>query len=229
MDFGRALTYAFDDRQWTEKLIVAAIMVFLSAIPLLGLVALAGLLGWVVELIQNMQDGRSNPMPRWDNIGDKIALGGSVLIAILVYSIPNLLLACCAFSIPAIAQGGRSEFFAGSFAVGLVCCLVPLLLLYNVITWPMLAIGTVRYSEVRQTGVFYQFGDLFSAVTEKSGLVIQWLFYSFIASLLLSLINVIPCIGWLVSLALTFPIQGHLLGQFARALQDKPKGKPKRA
>lgn len=228
MDFGRALTYVFDDRQWAEKLIVTAIMMFLSAIPLLGLVALAGLLGWAVELIQNMQDGRHNPMPRWDNVGDKIALGGSVLIAIIVYWIPNLLLLCCAFSIPALAQGGRSEFFAGSFAVGMVCCLLPLLLIYNLITWPMLAVGVVRYSEVRQTGVFYQFGDLFSTITEKSGPVIQWMFYSFIASLLLGLINA-TVLGILVSLALTFPIQGHLLGQFARALQDKPKGKPKRS
>lgn len=229
MDFGRALTYPFDDRQWAEKLIVTIIMAFLSAIPLLGLVALAGLLGWMVELVQNMREGIRNPMPRWDNIGDKIALGGSVLIAGLVYAIPNLLLICCAFSIPALAQGGRSEFFAGSFAVGLICCVVPLLLIYNLITWPMLAIGTIRYSELRQTGVFYQFGDLFRTMSEQSGPVVQWMFFVFIANLLIGLINVVPCLGWLAALALALPVQAHLLGQLALALETKPKGKPKRA
>ncbi len=228
MDFARAFTYAFEDKKWVEKLVVTTIMSVVSVIPLFGLLALAGVMGWLVELVANMRQGSSEPMPTWDNLGEKIALGTNVLIAGLVYNLPNLLLACCAFSIPLMGDAGRSEFFAGSFAVGLVCCLVPLLLIYNLVTWPMLAIGLIRYSEARQIGVFFQFGDLWQAMNEQLNTVVQWLLFSFLAGLALSLLNVIPCLGWIITLALTFPVQAHLLGQFAQKLREGRKIKPKR-
>ncbi len=228
MDFTRAFTYVFDDRQWTEKLVITAIVAFVAIIPLVGLIAVAALLGYVVEIMQNMRAGRADPLPRWDNFAEKIALGGNVLVAIIVYNLPNLLLACCAFSIPLMSGAGRNEFFAGTFTVGLVCCLIPLLLIYNLLTVPMLALGTIRYGEARQIGVFFQFGDLFSTINEQLGVVGQWMLFSFLVSIIFGLINSIPCLGWAVSLALSFPVYGHLLGQLALALKDKRKGKPKR-
>lgn len=228
MTFARAFNYAFDDRQWTEKLIITAIMSLVAAIPVFGLVALAGLMGWVVELVANMRGGSNNPMPRWDNLGEKIALGANVLTAWVVYNLPNLLLLCCGLSIPLLGDAGRSEFFAGSFAVALVCCLVPLLLVYNLAIWPMLAIGTIRYSEARQIGVFFQFGDLWKTINEQTGVVVQWLAFSLLANFLIGLLAAIPCIGWAASLVLSVPVQAHLLGQFAQQLRETRKSKPKR-
>lgn len=228
MDFARALTYPFDDRQWVEKLAITAVMAFAAIIPLLGLVALAALLGFMVEIVQNIRAERKNPMPRWDNIGEKIGLGGNILVAGIVYGLPNILVVCCMLAVPLAGDAGRSDFFAGTFAVALFCCLIPLLLVYNIITLPMMALGTIRYSESRQIGVFFQFGDLFSTLSGQIGLVGQWLLFMFLVGLVFSLVNAIPCIGWVASLALTFPVYGHLLGQLAMALDDKRKGKPKR-
>ena len=41
MDFVQAFTYAFDDKKWADKLVIAAIMAFLASIPIrIGSVAL---------------------------------------------------------------------------------------------------------------------------------------------------------------------------------------------
>jgi len=223
LDFTRAFSYAFDDKQWTEKLVITVIMAFLSGIPLLGLVAVAALLGYVVELVQNVRDGRPDPLPRWGNYGDKIASGGNVLVAWIVYNFPNFLLVCCIATVPSFM--GNNDFFSGGFALLVLSCIVPFLLLYNLFIWAMLAIGVVRYAEVGTIGVFFQFGDLFSTLYANSRLVVQWVVLSVIASLVLGFINIVPCIGWIASLALIFPVQGYLLGQVARALDDKPKRK----
>ena len=228
MDFTRAFTYIFDDRQWTEKLVITTVVAVVAIIPLLGLVAVAALLGYTVELVQNMRSGNPNPLPRWDNFGEKIALGGNVLVAIIVYNLPNLLLMCCFISIPLMSGAGRNDFFAGTFTVGLVCCLLPLLLIYNLLTFPMLALGIIRYSDAREVGVFFQFGDLFATISEQVGVFGQWMLFSFLISIAFGFVNTIPCIGWVASLALTTPVYGHLLGQLALALKDKRKGKPKR-
>ncbi len=226
MDFTRAFSYVFDDKQWTEKLVLTVIMAFLAGIPLLGLVALAALLGYVVELVQNVRDGRPDPLPRWGNYGDKIASGGNVLVAFIVYNIGNFLVVCCIATVPGLM--GNSEMFTSGFSLVVLCCIFPVLLIYNLFIWAMLAIGVVRYAEVGTIGVFFQFGDLFSTLNAHSRLVVQWVVFSFIASFALGFINVVPCIGWLASLALIFPVQGHLLGQLALALDDKPKRKLKR-
>lgn len=227
MDFTRAFSYAFDDKQWTEKLVITIIMAFLSSIPLIGLVALAALLGFMVELIQNVRDGRPEPLPRWGNYGDKIASGGNVLVAWIVYNIGNFLAVCCIATVPSLM--GNSQIFNSGFSLVVLCCILPMLLVYNIFIWAMLAVGVVRYAETGTIGVFFQFGDLFSTLNTHSRLIVQWVILSFIASLMLGFINIIPCLGWLASLALIFPVQGHLLGQLALALDDKPKRKFKRA
>jgi hypothetical protein len=228
VDFVRAFSYPFDDRQWVEKLVVTGIMALASIIPLVGLVTLAALFGWVVELIANMRRGQQNPMPRWDNMGEKIGLGLNVLLAWIVYGLPNILLVCCAASIPLLSGAGRSDFFAGSFAFGLVCCLVPLVALYNIIIFPMMALGTIHYSETRQVGVFFQFGDLLGTISDQIGIFTQWLLLTFFASLVIGLVGAIPCLGWVATLALSFPVYGHLIGQLGMALKDRRKSKPKR-
>jgi multisubunit Na+/H+ antiporter MnhG subunit len=227
LDFTRAFSYVFDDKQWTEKLVITVIMTFLAVIPLLGLVAVAALLGYGVELVQNVRDGRPDPLPRWGNYGDKIASGGNVLVAWIVYNILNFLVVCCVATVPGLI--GNSEFFSSGFSLVALCCIFPALLVYNLFIWAMLAIGLVRYAEVGTIGVFFQFGDLFSTLNAHSRLLVQWVIMSLIAAAVLGFINIVPCIGWLASLALIFPVQGHLLGQLAYALDDKPKRKVKRS
>jgi multisubunit Na+/H+ antiporter MnhG subunit len=226
LDISRAFTFTFDDKQWVEKVVLIVVMTLLSAIPFLGLIATAALLGYSVQIIENMRNGEPNPLPRWDNIADLIARGGNVLVALIVYMLPNILIACCVATLPTFV--GDNEFFGGGFAATILCCIGPLILIYNLIAWPMLALGMVRYSEIGKINVFFEFGDLFAGLQRNSNLTIQWIVFTFLANLVIGLFNIIPCIGWIVTLALTVPVHGHLLGQFALRLDDKPKRKLKR-
>lgn len=229
MDITRAFTFAFDDDEWVNKLVMIVIWTFISAIPIIGLVGFAALAGYVVELLRNMRRGVDNPLPRWDRLGDKLSHGFNVLIATLVYNIPNALLACgFLFLAPTFGTNVESATTASSAALAITCCLTVVMLGYNVIIWPLIALGTIRYVESGQITAFFQVSDLWATINRHLGQTAQWMIFTIFASLVLGALNVIPCIGWLATLALTVPVQGHLLGQFARDL-EKPKGKPKRA
>lgn len=229
MDISRAFTFAFEDDEWVNKLVLVAIWAFIAAIPVVGLVGTAALAGYVVEMLRNMRRGRENPLPTWDRLGDKFSHGFNVLIAALVYNIPNLLLACgFLFLIPSFGPAdGRAASAASSAALAITCCLTLVMVGYNLIIWPLIALGTVRYAESGQITAYFQVSDLWATINRHMGETVQWLIFTIFAGLVLGIINAIPCIGWLASLALTVPVQGHLLGQFALGL-EKPKGKPKR-
>ncbi len=226
MDIARAFTFTFDDKQWVEKLVIVVVMSLLSLIPFFGLIATAALLGYSVQMIENMRNGEPHPLPRWDNIADLIARGGNVLVAVIVYMLPNILIICCMAT--SFGLAGDNEFFGGGFVAIFLCCLIPIIIVYNLIAWPMLAMGTIRYSEIGKVNVFFEFGDLFGVLQRNSSLTIQWMLFTILANLVISLLNVIPCLGWIATLALAVPIQTHLLGQFALLLEDKPKRKLKR-
>ena len=232
MDITRAFSYIFDDEAWAGKLVMVVLWSFIAAIPLIGLLGMAALSGYVVELISNMRRGEEHPLPAWENMGDMIGHGTNVLIAGIVYNLGNLLLACGYFLLlPSIgfAQGPGSASAASSAALAITCCLSLIILIYNLAIWPVLAIGTLRYARARQINVFFQFGELFAALNRHMGLVAQWVLFAIFASLVIGFFNLIPCLGWLATLALGIPVQGHLLGQFGLLMDEKPKGKPKRA
>lgn len=229
MDFAVAFTYIFEDRQWTEKMVLTVVLAALALVPLFGLVALAALLGYVLELVQNVRSAERYPLPRWDRLGEKITSGGSVLVAGLVYNLPLLLFSCCALALPLGLTGDSSGFFGTSFTVVLACCAIPLLIVYTLFTWPMLALGAVRFADTGSIGAFFQFGDLFYTLYSDLPTTVRWMIFSTLANVLTGLLVVIPCLGWLAMVALVYPVQGHLLGQFAKAIEDKPGRKPRRA
>lgn len=222
MDFAAAFTFIFDDRNWTEKLVITVVLAALTPVPVFGLAALAALLGYVVELVQGVHSGERHPLPRWDRLGEKITSGGHVLIAGLIYNLPLLLFICCALTLPLGLTGNGSGFFSTSLAVALACCALPLIVLYTLVTWPMLALGTVRFANTGSVSAFFQFSDLIYTLYSDLPATARWVLYSLTANAVISLLTVIPCLGWLVMLALVYLVQGHLLGQFALLIEDKP-------
>ncbi|MEZ4668458.1 MAG: DUF4013 domain-containing protein [Anaerolineae bacterium] len=232
MDIGRAVSYIFEDREWTPKLLLMAGIALAGLIGLifLGLgpiIAWSLLLGYAVELVRNVRDNHPIPLPRWDNYAEKFRKGGSVLAAVFVYNLPNLLPACCYLT---TAPFWRDNFFGSAIGFAVVCCILPLILIYNVITWPMLALGLARFADEENIGVFFQFGDLFRTAYRGGGLTItlQWVLYSFIANFVLSIVAAVPCIGWAAAPALAVPIHGHLVAQYAARVDEVPRVKKKK-
>lgn len=229
MDLSRAFSFSFDDEEWLPKLAIIVAMTFISAIllaALVGFVPLAALAGYMVELVRNTRDGHPRPLPRWDNYGDKIAKGANVLVGWFVYAIPNTLVSCCLWLFGASV---RDSLLGGGMNLAILCCAVPLLLLYNLVTWPMLALAIARYAEEGNIGVFFQFGDLFATLQRSTSLTLQYILYSIVVNVALGLVGIIPCVGWLAAPALAIPAHGFLIAQYAELADDKPKrkGKPK--
>ncbi len=221
MDFIRAITYPFSDAEWPGKLLITALLTFSIALFPLGFLTLALLLGYSMAICGNVMRGVRPPMPRWVHYGDWLSDGVPILVALFIYYLPILLIIAAAFAISSI----NNAILTGLFSLVLACCLFPLTIVYSLLAWALLARGFIRYQATGQGSSFFQIGRLWGEITTYSSETIQWLVSSLAVNILLSILAIIPCLGWVAMLALAIPAQAHLLGQYARITEGKTKRK----
>ncbi len=215
MELGRAFTYSFEDKQWVSKLVMTVLLVFVSAIPIFGLITTCTLLGYITELSRNIRNGHPRPLPKWDDYGGKTTKGAYVLLAMLIYNLPVILISIGLYTFSSIL--GQSLFGGVAFVV-IVFCALPILFIYTAVAWSMLTIALNQYAETGDNGVFYRFGKLFRTLQQNTSLTLQYIMYSILSNVILGLIGAIPCIGWIGAPALYISVQGYLIGEYGRQL-----------
>lgn len=231
MDFKQAFLFLREERDPTQKLVVLTVLAAASAIlmPALfaGLIPLAVLLGYTTELLQKVRKAKPTDtrpyekkrlLPEVKDLSELLMRGGTVLPALLLYNLPFMLFGLCLLSV--------SGLFANAAAQSLVTiislsCVGLLSLLYIGVAWPMLAVGLARYADGEPGRVFLQISRLFETSHEIRVYSVQYTLAVLSVNFLSVFVSVIlPCIGWVLVAALTFPVHGHLLGQYARRIDE---------
>jgi hypothetical protein len=219
MGFGQALSSIFEDRHWANKLAMVTLLAAASLIPIVGLVALAALLGYMVEIVANVKRRVPGVLPVWSNFEKKIGDGAALLAAIFVYNIPNFILSGCLLTAPRVFGGNIAVSWATTVVT--FCCLVPFMLIYTVTAWSMLAAAIVRFSESGKAGEFYRFNTLLQDVQRNGSRTLNWIALATFLNIILSMLTFTIC-GALLSLAFAIPLHGHLLGQYGQRVDFAP-------
>ena len=216
MQFGTAFTYPLQDKDWASKLLIVFALSF-AVIPLsifffIGLIPLCILLGYMLEIINNVRSNQSVILPRWERYEERFIRGSRVLLPMVVYGLPQMIFGMCFIFIP---RGFAEPSANGFVTLLMLCCVLPFVFIYTAISWLILAQGTVRFAAGDPPKIFFQAGFLYDSVQKTGGYSAQWLLYAASATIILSLLAIIPFVGWLLSAALMIPVHGHLLGQYA--------------
>lgn len=212
MNFISAFTYISEDKRWLSKLGETAIFALLCPVPVIGLISLCALLGYLTELIHNVGNDYPRPLPEWDHIGEDISKGFPVLVALIVYHLPLLMAVLFLYAFRHVIA---VSLFGGITFLSVLGGLAPLLILYFALVWSLLALGLVRYAESWESASFYQLNRLLRSLNKHSTLALQWLIASLAASIIL--LALLPAA--LLGLALFVPVQGYLAGSYGRRLR----------
>ncbi len=201
LDIGRALTFMFEEEDWVRKFLIASAMVFFSWL----IVPWFLLQGYVVEVIRRVGRNQEPELPRWDDWGQYLSDGLVATVALLFYSLPTVLLACC-MALFAIAMSDPQTGELGGGAVLVICCLVFFIILIQIPLYLAYYAGLLRFADRGNLANFFQFGQLWSYIRNNLGQ------YGF-AVLVIIIANVIggfiPVLGQAWSQLAT----GHALGQ----------------
>lgn len=207
------------DRQYITKLLLYGLLtvVAFALTPfLIGFAVWAILFGAQVMMIGRVRARDSRPLPSLSTGSDvtrALNLGIAPLIVFIVLNIPNFLIGLTQSFTSSI---GGDTVIGGSLSVALLCCLLPLLVLYNALMLPFFTIGMGRYAETHQFGAFFQVNAIWNAIGPNFGATLNYLGLALVLTLVLGVLIAIPCLGWAIFALLLIPATG-LLGAFYAA------------
>ncbi|HJR81150.1 MAG TPA: DUF4013 domain-containing protein [Anaerolineales bacterium] len=232
MDAEKSFTFPFEDREWISKLGLGAII---TLVPILNF----AWSGYMVEIIRNVMNDDPEPLPAWDNLGEKLREGLILFGAVLIYTAPVLIalllpLGITTFSGSFSRNSSMQDLSRMLTEAGgvLFLCLLCLFFLYGLafsIIYPAIL---VIFSREGTFASCFKLREAFDLIRKNAGLFFTAWALSLVASLgaglLVGFVNLVvgfvPCIGWIISFLLSFGsvvyanvVYAHLFGQFSRA------------
>lgn len=218
MDIGKSFSYVFEDQQWLKKVLIGGII---NLIPIVNFAAT----GYWLEETKRVYEGRDLPLPEWDNFGGYFMKGLVTVVATLIYSIPAILVYCCAFLILPLVSGGTTsggqrsggggtlESIAG-IAFACAGCLIALYALALLFYLPAVF---VRYATTEQFGTFFQFGPAWQLIQTNIGGYVLAVVVFLIAAIIASIVGGIACgIGAAFTGFWASLVGAYLFGNFAK-------------
>ncbi len=215
MDINKSLTFVTEDEQWITKITIGAVMAVLS----IFIIPAFFLTGYMVRTARNVMDGADQPLPEWDDWGGLFMDGLYIFIAMLVYSLPFILVVFCAILLAGLAAGSAGSDFgdvmAGLTALGIfvIACLSIIWMLVLLVVAPVIV---VQYARLGELSACFQFSEILALTRDNIGDILLTVLVIFGVSFILSFLGIIPFIGWILSLAgrsYVVAVSGHLYGQ----------------
>ncbi len=223
MDFGKAFTFMFEDPDWLRKLGIGTLVGLAGIIfaPfLIGLVAIIALLGYALDTLRNVMDGRERPLPEWEDWGGFLVRGFRLLAAFFVWLLPAILAAVPLGIGSALADRGR-----GMEAVGilLIICSSCVLVLWGLFVTLISPAIYARLARLDRFSAAFEFGKIWAFTRDNIGNVIIAILLTWVAGLVAGLIAWLGVIALLIGVLITTPfaalwqylVQAHLFGQVA--------------
>jgi hypothetical protein len=216
MDIGKAFSFMFDDEDWIQKIVIGALLVLASAIPVVNIFTGLVVLGYAIRTLQNVARGEARPLPEWDDWGGDWLRGLFVALASLIYSLPVIL----ASGLSSLLGAAADPYRYGNGPSGVVGVFVGLLACFSVI-WGLLEsivlpAATIRYAADEEFGSFFKFGDIFEIISNHLGdYIIAWLL-TIVAGIIAGLGVILCIIGVFLTTFWSYLVTAHLFGQVAR-------------
>lgn len=231
MDAEKSFTFPFEDKDWISKLGLGALI---SLVPILNF----AWSGYLVGIIRNVMHNEREVLPTWDDLDKKFSEGLILFGAGLIYAAPILVALCLPLGITAasgLLSGNSDMQDLGRMLTGaggvLFFCVLGGLLLYGLalsILYPAILVMFAREGTFascfklreavelisKNAGPFFTAWALSIAASLGAGLIVGFVNM---------VVGIVPCIGWIVGLALSMgsgvyatAVYAHLFGQFGR-------------
>lgn len=231
MDFGKAFTYMFEDKDWIAKIAIGGGILLVGGLVLGWLIipaiaAAAILLGYSLMVIKNVYEGSPNPLPEWTNFGDIFMKGITAFVGVLIWASPVILVACCIIltTFALGAGGGDGGSGGGGAALGLLLtCLYCLAFVVGIAINVFVYAPLTNFAINNQLSTFWDFRGAWNFIKANPGNYIIAVLLALVASFLAGF-GVIAClIGVFFTNFWSMLVMAHLFGQVART-NNAPMG-----
>lgn len=228
MDFGKAFTFMFDDPEWVRKLgigvIVGLVAALLSPI-LIGLVPAIMVLGYSLDVLRNVNNGRERPLPEWEDWGGFLARGFKLVIAFFVWSLPLILIMIPIIIGAALAGNQNGNTGAGTaFGTLFIVCSSCLMVLWGLFLALISPAIYIRLAATDRLSAAFEIGKLWELTRDNLGNIILAILLTIVAGIIAGIAGSLGFVLLVIGALLTIPaatlwqylVQAHLFGQIGR-------------
>ena len=225
LDIGKAFTYVFEDQKWLTKVLIGGGLILGGIVTLIGWIFTGPVvLGYGVQVLRNVIAGNPQPLPEWDNWGERWTDGFKAWVVTLILAIPiiivNVVIQVPATILNAASDTGTSG--AGT-ALSLLGSCINFFLGLGIALITPIAMG--RYATTNSIGNAVQLGEVFATLRQNIGMyVIIALLSSFAIGLIASLGLILCFIGVFFTAFYGLLVQYNLYGQAHRISTGAPAG-----
>jgi hypothetical protein len=201
----------FKDENWIKKILIGGVVGF---IPIVNFAAI----GYMIQIIRNVRDGQSLPLPEWDEFGKYFVDGLWIFLIFLVWAIPIILVGCLQ-GVGTAVVADASEDAANALGVVSVCftCVIVLWSLVIAAVSPAIM---VRFAEVGEFMAGFRFSEIFDIIRANVGNYIIVILLIWVAGLIASLGVILCVIGVIFTQFWSYLVAGNLVGQLAAEQQS---------
>lgn len=226
MDFGKAFTYVFEDKNWMMKVLIGGLI---SLIPIAGLIIV---IGYMLTAMKNVADGQPEPLPEWSNFGDFFMKGLYAFVGVLVYFLPVIVLSCCMGVLSFVATSAAvstttsnsSAQAAGGTLLSVIgflsICVNCVVALYSLVAGLTLYAPLTRFAmTANQLSVFWDFRGNFAFIQKNAANYVIALVVAWVASIVASFGIILCLVGIFFTTFWSSMVAAHAFGQMWRQSQ----------
>lgn len=189
IDIKGSINYPFEDREWTKKIAIGGII---NIIPIVNFIAI----GYTLIIFKSFLNKEKPPLPEWKNFGDLFTSGLTIFLICMIYGIIPLftiLIGALFFAIGGIMYLVGGLFWLFGLLGGLIVTFLLPMAIANYIT-------NNRFSNAFE----------FPIILSKIGDVLSDYIAGFVIMVAMgigvSIIGIIPVIGWIISMFVGFTL-----------------------
>ena len=221
MNYSRAFSYVFEDKNWLSKILIAGLI---SLIPIIGQFYLCG---WMVEIVRRTKAGRTDILPT-THFTYFLTLGLKVFVVCLIYSIPVIILSCILGLMNTSVESSDSNMITIIFT-GMGCLGSILTFVVNVAVSLLGTYGIIKLAETDQIKACLDFNDAFNTIKNNIGAFIIVELLALVAGIIEGAGFILCFVGAILTVPYGVAITGNLIGQLWDNLKVNPdNSKPRR-
>lgn len=213
MDLGTSFSFLFQDEEWVKKLLIGSLLVFLGFITF-GILLLP-VIGWAMEIGRRVIAGEEEPLPDWTDFGTLFVNGLKAFAALLVWSLPIILVSACLAGLSALAgEQFASPSDAGVFMWFVSACLILISFVYAFVIAALSPALLGKLAEGAPFGEAINPAQAFKLFRANvGGFLLASILGSVIYSILSPLGTLLCLIGVFPAIVYGYAVWAHMIGQ----------------
>jgi hypothetical protein len=206
MDIGSSFSYMFKDEDWIKKILIGGVV---GLIPIVNFAAI----GYLIQIIRNVRDGQTLPLPEWDEFGKYFVDGLWIFLIFLVWAIPIIVVACLqGVGAAALAEAGDDA--ANAFGI-ISVCFTCVMVLWGLVIAAVSPAIMILFAEVGEFMAGFRFSEIFEIIRANVGNYIIVILLIWVAGLIASFGVILCVIGVIFTQFWSYLVAGNLMGQLA--------------